>query len=65
MKKIPAHLKAAREAGKLRARMQGRAGMPGHRDLTDQYRLLKRVAMKGKGKKAYVYLKKGDTIEIV
>ncbi len=49
--KLPKHLQYAREAGRVRARMQSRAGMPGHRDLTEQYRLLKRGALKTKPKK--------------
>lgn len=49
--RLPKHLKAAREAGRVRARMQGMMGGPEHRRLTDEHRLLRRVAVKGKGAK--------------
>lgn len=43
---LPAWAKAARESGRLRTRLQASVGRPGHRDLTDQLRLSRRLARK-------------------
>lgn len=42
--RVPTHLKAARQAGRTLARMQGKAGQPGHRKMTEEMMLLRRLA---------------------